>query len=205
MLPADNKNITYQQEALRKATHFIALLIPTSYVIFPREWAIAAMAIAFAVVATFELFRLKRMAPWKMIEPFVGSMIRPKEQNGNFTGAFYILLAGTLTIAFFPRWVATTAITFEILGDVASALVGRKFGHHKIRGQKSIEGAAGFLAVALLIIVVMPKVPYTVGIVGAIVASVVEAISIHRDDNLTVPLSSGLVMYLIMHLWPNLP
>ncbi len=205
MLAADNKQITYRQEALRKATHFIALLIPTSYVIFPRNWAIAIMATAFLVVATFEFFRLRKMLPWRMIEPALGSMIRPKEQTGNFTGAFYILLAGTLTIAFFPRYIATTAITFEILGDVASAMIGRKFGHHKIRGPKSIEGAAGFLAVALLIIVVMPKVPYTVGIVGAVVAAVVESISIYRDDNLTVPLSSGLVMYLMMQLWPNLP
>lgn len=205
MQPKEHKNITYQQEALRKATHFIALLIPLSYVIFPREWAIAVMAIAFAIVAIFEVFRLKRMAPWKLVDPVVGSMIRPKEQNGNFTGAFYILLAGTLTIAFFPRWVATTAIAFEILGDVASALVGRKLGHHKIRGQKSIEGAVGFLIVALLIVVVMPKVPYTVGIAGAVVAAIVEAVSIHRDDNLTVPLSSGLVMYLMMQIWPHLP
>lgn len=205
MLAPDNKNITYQQEALRKATHFIALLIPTSYIIFPSEWAIASMAVAFSVLAAFEFFRLRRWLPWRLIEPYVGGMIRPKEQNGNFTGAFYILLAGTLTIAFFPRYVATTAITFEILGDVASAMIGRKFGHHKIRGQKSFEGAAGFLAVALLIIVVMPKVPYTVGIVGAVVASLVEAVSIHRDDNLTVPLTSGLVMHLMIKLWPGLP
>ncbi|MGB5106756.1 MAG: diacylglycerol/polyprenol kinase family protein [Candidatus Zixiibacteriota bacterium] len=205
MLAPDNKNITYRQEALRKATHFIALLIPTSYLIFPREWATASMAIAFSVVAAFEFFRLRRWLPWRLIEPCVGGMIRPKEQKGNFTGAFYILLAGTLTIAFFPRYVATTAIAFEILGDVASAMIGRKFGHHKIRGQKSFEGAAGFLAVALLIIVVMPKVPYTVGVAGAVVASLVEAISIHRDDNLTVPLSSGLVMYLMMTFWPGLP
>ena len=205
MQAADNRQITYQQEAWRKATHAIALLIPTSYVIFPREWAIAVMATAFVIVATFEFFRLRRMRPWLMVEPALGLMVRPKEQTGNFTGAFYILLAGTLTIAFFPRYIATTAITFEILGDVASAMIGRKYGRHKIRGSKSWEGAAAFLVVALLIIVTVPKVPYTVGIVGAVVASLVEAISIHRDDNLTVPLTSGLVMYLMMQLWPALP
>ncbi len=58
---------------------------------------------------------------------------------------------------------------------------------------------------ALLIIVLVPKVPYTVGVVGAIVAALVEAVSIYRDDNLTVPLTSGLVMYLMMAWWPALP
>ncbi len=204
-MEADPGNISYSQEAWRKATHFIALLIPASYIILPRPWAIGVLGTAFLIVAFFEYFRLRRMKPWLWIEPVVGGMIRPKERNGNFTGAFYILLAGTLTIAFFPRYLAATAITFEIAGDVASAMVGRKFGKHKIRGQKSVEGALGFLVVALLIIAIVPKVPYTVGIVGAIVASVVEAISIHRDDNLTVPLSSGLVMYLMMKIWPGLP
>ncbi len=205
-MEADPGNISYSQEAWRKATHFIALLIPASYIILPRPWAIGVLGTAFLVVASFEYFRLRRMKPWLWIEPVVGGMIRPKERNGNFTGAFYILLAGTLTIALFENhWLAATAITFEIAGDVASAMVGRKFGRHKIRGQKSVEGALGFLVVALLIIAVVPKVPYTVGIVGAVVASVVEAISIHRDDNLTVPLSSGLVMYLMMKIWPGLP
>ncbi len=204
-MEADPGNISYGQEAWRKATHFIALLIPASYIILPRPWAIGVLGTGFLVVACFEFFRLRRMKPWLWIEPIVGGMIRPKERNGNFTGAFYILLAGTLTIAFFPRYLAATAITFEIAGDVASAMVGRKFGKHKIRGQKSVEGAIGFLIVALLIIALVPKVPYTVGIVGALVASVVEAVSIHRDDNLTVPLSSGLVMYLMMKIWPGLP
>ena len=62
-----------------------------------------------------------------------------------------------------------------------------------------------FLVVALLIILLVPKVPYTVGIIGAIVATIVEAVSIHRDDNLTVPLISGLVMHLLVLMFPLLP
>ncbi len=200
-VPTEHHDISYSQEAWRKATHFIALLIPTAYIILPRWWAFSVLSGAFVVVAVFEYFRLRRKRPWLAIERFLGGMIRPKERNGNFTGAFYILLAGALTILFFPRWIAATAITFEILGDVASALVGRKFGDHKIRGSKSIEGALGFLAVAVLIIVTVPKVPYVVGIVGAVVAALVESVSIYRDDNLTVPLISGLVMYIMMVIW----
>lgn len=203
-------DISYRNEAWRKATHFIALLIPLTYILFPRYTAAAIMGTAFLIVTTFEVFRLRRMAPWRVLEPALGIMVRPKEQKGNFTGAFYILLAGTLTVLLFgsdsgPSYLAATAISFEIAGDVASAMVGRKFGRHKIRGSKSVEGALGFLLVALLIIVLVPRVPYTVGIVGAIVAALVEAISIYRDDNLTVPLSSGLVMYLMVRIWPTLP
>jgi dolichol kinase len=51
----------------------------------------------------------------------------------------------------------------------------------------------------------MPHVPYTVGIIGAVVASIVESTTLYRDDNLTVPHSSGLVMYLLLEFFPNLP
>lgn len=199
------KDFSYRQEALRKATHSIALLIPACYLIFPRNWAIAILAATFLVICGFEVVRLRRLKPWNYLKWAVGDMIRPKEENGNFTGAFYIVLGGLATIIFFPRYVAATAITFEILGDVGSAMIGRRYGKHYIRKPKTVEGALAFLAIALLIVVLVPKVPYTVGIIGAVVAALVESLSIHRDDNLTVPLISGLVMHLLMKAFPLLP
>jgi dolichol kinase len=183
---------------MRKATHFVALLIPFSYIILPKPWAISLMSLAMVVISAFEIVRLRNLKPWQYLKWAVGGMIRPKEENGNFTGAFYIILGGLATIIFFPRYIAFTAITFEILGDVASAMIGRRYGKHFIRRPKTYEGALGFLAVALLIILLVPRVPYIVGIIGAVVATIVEAVSIYRDDNLTVPLISGLVMHLLV-------
>jgi dolichol kinase len=201
----DPEGFSYRQETLRKATHFFALLIPACYLIFPKAWAIGLMSVATVAILAFEVIRLRKLAPWKYLGKVFGGMVRPKEESGNFTGALYIITGGLATIILFPRYVAATAITFEILGDVASALIGRRWGKHYFRKPKTIEGACGFLVVALLIVIIAPKVPYTVGIIGAIVATVVEAISIHRDDNLTVPLSAGLAMHLLMVLFPQLP
>ena len=187
---------------MRKATHFVALLIPTCYIIFPKPWAIGFMSLAMVVTIAFEIVRLRRLKPWQYLKWAIGGMIRPKEENGNFTGAFYIILGGLATIIFFPRWIAVTAITFEIIGDAASAMIGRRYGKHYIRRPKTIEGALGFLAIAVLIVLLVPRVPFTVGIIGAVVATVVEAVSIYRDDNLTVPLISGLVMHLLILLFP---
>jgi len=201
----ENSNISYGQEAQRKATHFVALLIPAIYLVFSREVAIFLLGTAFLIVASFEVFRLRKLRPWDWVKPVVGGMIRPKEQKGNFTGAFYILFTAALCIIFFDKYVAATAITFEIVGDVASALIGRRYGKHFIRQTKTYEGAVAFLIVAVLTIILMPHVPYTVGIIGAVVATVVESVSIYRDDNLTVPLTAGLVMFLIMKFFPALP
>ncbi|MCK4857023.1 MAG: hypothetical protein KAT58_03550 [candidate division Zixibacteria bacterium] len=199
------EEITYRQEGLRKTTHFLALAIPAIYLLLPRDWAIAIMVVANVLVISFEVIRLRRLAPWLFLARVFGSMIRPQEQGNNFTGAFYILLSGLFCILFFDDYVAAMAITFIILGDVASAMVGRRWGRHKIVGQKTLEGSIAFLVVALLVTLAIPNVPWSVGIIGAVTATVVEALSIHRDDNLTVPLVAGLVMHLLIILLPQLP
>ncbi|MFH2056269.1 MAG: diacylglycerol/polyprenol kinase family protein [bacterium] len=190
---------------MRKSTHLLALVIPAIYLVLPREWAIAVMVAASVLIVSFEVIRLRRWAPWKFLSPVFGQMIRPQEQNGNFTGALYILLSGVLCIILFNKFIAATAITFIIVGDVASAMVGRRWGKHKLRGSKSLEGSLAFLAVALLVTAAIPNVPWAVGIAGAVVATIAEGLSIYRDDNLTVPLAAGLTMYLLVRLFPTLP
>jgi len=199
------EHFSYEQEGLRKSTHLLALLIPAIYLIFPRAWAIGLMIAANVMIISFEVVRLRRCRIWGALSRIFGKMIRPQEQNGNFTGALYILLAGVLCIVFFNKYIAATAITFIIVGDVASAMVGRKWGKNKLLGSKTLEGSLAFLVVALVIAAAIPHVPWSVGFIGALVATVAEGLSIHRDDNLTVPLAAGLTMYLLVRLLPTLP
>jgi dolichol kinase len=169
-----HNDISYQQEAMRKATHFVAAHSSQLYSL-AKPWAIGFMSLAMVATIAFEIVRLRNLRPWQYLKWVVGGMIRPKEENGNFTGAFYIILGGLATIIFFPRYIAFTAITFEILGDVASAMIGRRYGKHFIRRPKTIEGALGFLVVALLIILRF-KV-HTVGIIEQL-ATIVESVSL---------------------------
>ena len=196
---------TYEQEGLRKSTHFLALVIPAIYLILPHGWAVGLMIAANIFIIGFEIIRLRRWSPWRFLSIIFGQMIRPKEQNGNFTGAVYILLAGLFCILFFDKYVAATAMTFIIIGDVGSAMVGRRWGKHRLLGSKTLEGSLAFLVIALAATAAIPHVPWTVGILGALVATVAEALSIYRDDNLTVPLSAGLTMHLLIKLFPTWP
>jgi dolichol kinase len=198
-----SEDISYSQEALRKSTHFLALLIPLGFFAVPRSWAIGVMIGLNVLVLLFEVVRLRRMRPWHYLKRVFGAMIRPREEDNNFTGAFYILLSGLAVIVLFDSYVAAFSLLFIVLGDVASAMVGRRWGKHRIRGEKTIEGALSFLLVSLVIVLVLPGIPLVVGVAGAVVATVVEALTVHRDDNLTVPLSAGLVMHLIIKMFPE--
>jgi dolichol kinase len=98
-------------------------------------------------------------------------------------------------------------LLFLSLGDPVAALVGRQMPGPRISG-KSPVGTIAFIGVCLLVVLSLTKigvVEYHWGLlVGAVVAGVAELISLPLlskvrlggvlDDNLTVPLVSGLVM-----------
>ena len=95
-------------------------------------------------------------------------------------------------------------MAFIIVGDTLAALVGRKFGRHRFFGGKSWEGSAACLAGTLAVAVCTPGLIWSVAVIGAVVATVVEALPIGIDDNVTVPILSGLAMTLAGPLLLNL-
>jgi len=158
-----------------------------------------AILVPIAVAMIFiDIARLRDWKLWRLFRPMIGSMAREHEIRGDFTGAAYILATACLVIALFDRSVAMSALAFIITGDVAAALIGRKFGNHKYKhNHKSFEGSFAFLIAAGAVAFFIPDLSLSIGLIGAFTATVVEAISIHIDDNATVPLVSGLVMHLL--------
>lgn len=124
-------------------------------------------------------------------------MVRQHEYAGDLSGATYILFSAVLTIAIFSREIAVAALAFIIVGDSLAALIGRKFGRHRI-GSKSIEGSLACLAGTLVVAWLAPDLPGIVGIFGAVVATVTEALPWRLDDNISVPIISGIAMTLAL-------
>jgi dolichol kinase len=133
---------------------------------------------------------------WRLAKPIWGRMIRPNE-SARYTGASHIMFAAVLSVILFPKLVAVCALSFIVIGDTASALVGRRWGKHRFRN-KSCEGSAAFFLSSLIPAVIIPEIPIWIGTVGALVATVTEAVSGDIDDNLSVPLVSGLAMHLLI-------
>jgi dolichol kinase len=200
--PSDqNIELSYTGELLRKLTHLFAFIIPGAYVFLQlnRELVLSIMIPIALCMIIIDIARLREWKLWYLLRKIISPIIRESEVRGDFTGASYILTTACLTIALFSRPIAALALAYIIVGDPASALIGRKFGRHKFRS-KSLEGSLAFLAVAVLIGLVMPGVPLAVKLIGALVATVTEAVSFNVDDNATVPLVTGLVMTLLLKL-----
>jgi dolichol kinase len=137
----------------------------------------------------------------KKLKNFIGRMeskfrdftLKFERKDANpFSGALFFYLGCTIAFLVFPFSIASAAGAMLAVGDSLSTLVGRKFGRHKI-GSKTLEGAfacfAGSLAAGMFFVA-----PH-IAVIGAAAAALAELIP-RIDDNLTIPIVAGLVMFL---------
>jgi dolichol kinase len=194
----------WSREARRKAFHLGFIVIPLQllhgWLPWPdtrSEWRLLLLfAVVFAVIV--DLVRIHDHRVKRLFKSFFGGMIREHEQF-NLLGGTYLLLAALLAIELFPRPVAAAAIGFTVLGDGLAAMVGRAYGRPFAFG-KSWEGTLAGLGASLAwgaYLALGGYMPWTIVIVGALVASLVELLPIPLDDNLAITLFAGYTMKML--------
>jgi dolichol kinase len=127
-----------------------------------------------------------------------------KHERRDFTGASYLLTSAIVCVAIFPPMIAFLAMCFLSIGDTFAAIIGMNFGKRKIRNtSKSFEGAlACFITTLSFGILINYNIPidhiwYLNPIVvtcGAVAATIAETSNIDIDDNVKIPIISGIVM-----------
>lgn len=129
-----------------------------------------------------------------------------EEQRKTFPGRglIFFFVGVLLVVQLFPREIAFASILVLAFGDSVSHIIGERFGQIKNifngKSKKLFEGTiagalAGFLAAAIF-------VPFSQAFLGSFAAMIAEVIEIDfnqkpLDDNVTVPLVAGTIMYLI--------
>jgi len=202
--------IEYRHELARKGIHLFSLSIPTIYYFISKELALAILIPLMIGFVSVDLARYYIPAISTWFYKWFGWLLRRHETDNNqkrLNGASNVLIAVSLCVLIFPKIIAINAITVLIISDTTSALIGRRFGRHRFFG-KSLEGSTAFFVSAMLVILVAPKIHYVlaeylIGFIAAFVGAIVEALPIKIDDNLSIPISVGFVMwglYSLMHL-----
>ena len=86
-----------------------------------------------------------------------------------------------------------------IFGDTFGKIFGLAFGKHKILN-KTVEGSLAYLGCILIccyvLYTLMDISPYIL-IFGGISAPLIELFSMGMNDNITVPIFSGSIMYVV--------
>jgi glycerol-3-phosphate acyltransferase PlsY len=130
----------------------------------------------------------------KIFDNFLISMLRLHEIDGKYTGATWLFIGSTLTVAIFPKEIAVISLIYMCIGDTVAGLVGRKYGKMKFY-DKTIEGSLAGLIVCLLSgYLVQISLPLIVVFSGAFAAMFIELLPISIDDNISVPLFAGTIM-----------
>lgn len=214
MVASEHATIDYQSEVLRKAIHLCSLSIPVIYYFITKELALKILIPLLILSLIIDLGRYY----FKPIQDFFynlfGFLLRRHEkdhQKKNLNGATYVLISAVVVILIFPKVFVVTSFSVLIIGDIAAALIGRKYGKRKFL-LKSLEGTLAFFIFSCIVILFTPKIEgniieFIIGFISVAVGAIAENISIGwADDNLTIPITVGLTMWILYSiLFPHMP
>ena len=112
------------------------------------------------------------------------------------------------------RYLVLASVYAWGFGDAAAALVGKRFGRHKLKfrfldGKKSLEGTLAMFIVSFVSVAVVLQIRggipapggFVTAAVTALVAALVELYSRGGNDTFTCPLASMAVMLPLLHLF----
>jgi len=193
---------TVRSELLRKGIHLSSVVIPVLYFLTPRDTALLISALLTVLALGIDLGRYYYPPFATRFNVVFGKLLRRHESDPGskrLNGGTYVLVAATVSILIFPKLIAIIAFIVLIVSDLSAALVGRVFGRRPFLG-KSLEGSLAFFLSGLVVMAATPKFEYlpgeyAIGVAALLVGTLVEALPVEIDDNLSVPLSVGLTMW----------
>ncbi len=186
----------FRQEGKRKLFHALGVGYAFLYAGAGRTVALWVLGTGLGVGVIVETLRLRNPAlnRW-LIDRFAG--IHRDKETTRPSGIVWTLAGCFLTALLVPdRDIVIAAMLYLTVGDGLAGFVGRVWGRWRVRG-KSVEGSAAcfFGSWAVGALVLSPGGFETLW--GAFLATVVEALSPPPDDNLTIPLLTGLGVYAV--------
>ncbi len=199
-------------EARRKVLHTIAFLIILVILIASEHWYVPAVLSVLFVVIVYPVLKICEK------KNFYVSLFQ--ERNAGEVRNSLVLLFGTAAVLIAVFWgvfdselTVIAAVLAWGLGDEAAALIGKRYGRHKIGwrfadGKKSYEGSGAMLCVSFLAVLIslaaggvsIMNAVFT-AIISAAAAAVTEAISKKGYDTVTVPCVSAVVIWVMLMLF----
>ncbi len=187
-------------EVFRKLMNLWAIFIPLVYYLIPQQSSRLMLLVVCLVVVTTDFLRLHINGVKEGFILFFGSFLRRHEFT-RLSGATYLLLGCLITSLLYRQPIVVAACAYLIVGDTFAAVFGQNIKGPQIFRKKTLYGSIGFLGTALAVAVVLyhlpGMLPLTTLLIGALAASVFEALPLPWDDNFSVPILTGFVMHFL--------
>lgn len=179
-------------QAYRKIWHFSFIWAPFIYYYcgLSRKTAILISLIAVLLFLTLDLVRLNWKRGNEVAYRHLPWLLKDQEKK-SLNASIYFALSCLICAVFFERRVAALAIALLCVGDPAAAIVGSRFGSIRILN-KSLQGSLACFVVCYGVSRFF--FDPTISFWAALTATFFELISSRLNDNLSVPLFSGLMV-----------
>jgi len=196
----------FKRELARKFVHLLSIFILLVYFIvadfFDRNIALLILVLVLIVSLEFEYLRIEiaRKIPFFN---HIWKYLRRKKEKGKLGGEVFFLIGAILVLSIFDIKVAMAAILMTTFGDMAAALIGKKFGKYYLKSLKD-RAWEGIIAEFSIDVIIGVLIFFVIGgglmydfkiwaiiLVMAFTATFVETIIYKMDDNLLIPIFSG--------------
>ena len=186
-----------KSELARKAIHLSNAIIPLSYHYFFSDKIDMIIVLASFLIFCFfiEVYRKNNHVLSRIFSNWFEFMMRDKEKKGELTGATWVFVGALFTILLVPDPFNIISLLFLSFGDTFAAIIGTRFPYIKL-GRKTLSGSiAGFTACLTIGLAIDIPIAYEIIIIGAFMAMFVEILPLPVNDNVSIPIFSGLSMY----------
>jgi len=169
----------------------------------------AFVLLTLAVTAfCFEFIRL-RNEKINQLAMFIMKPVMRESEISSVSGLPFYALGVSLALFFFPERIAILAILFLIFADPIASFVGILYGRDKILPNKSLQGTIAAFSVCYIVTIVYgliyvgPSMNLLIfAIAGGVIGCISEMCSQFIDDNLCIPVLSGLGLFVVNFLIP---
>lgn len=168
---------------------------------------ILVASLVFALV--IESARLRNPSLNQRVLKVLGPLMRASEVN-RMSGTPHYLAATIVALAIFPKPVAVLSVLYLACGDPIASLFGILYGDRSIRfrnGKSLIGTLAGVITCTIVGFIFLRSLgmPFPtvlgLGLIGGIAGGTAELLPLDSDDNFTIPVISGFVLWLAFILF----
>lgn len=220
----DQSPSRYELHWPRRLFHMISgfVLVALGLILETKESFIIVLAIITFCALAVESLRLVTPRLNHLLLQCFKILVRSGEET-KVSGIFYYCLGCLISAIVFPKSIAILAILYLAIGDPVAAIVGVVFGKTKPLktidlDSKSLEGSLGCFLVCVLVTFAVtygfPKPQIQsfedrlyFSFVGGLAAMLGELLPLRTDDNLSLPVVSGALLWLfaaLLNLMPGL-
>ena len=195
-----------KNELARKFVHLLSILILVIYFIasdfFNRQIALFILVLILIIFLELEYLRIEIRQEIPLLNR-IWKYVRRNKEKGRLGSDIFFIIGAILVLSIFDLRIAMAAILMTTFGDMAAALIGKRFGKHRLKCLKdrAWEGifAEFFVDIIIGLIVFVWigsgliydfKILFVI-LVMALTATIVETLIYKMDDNLLIPIFSG--------------